>query len=144
MKTDRENSNTTDHLQDIESPLNIKVEFSTLTGEHSYQVDENTVLPTIKHVPDCGFTHQRRGFRGRGRGRGRGQRGYHTRHIRNRNRTSDSQPGATDISVEISKTDENWDNETTDESNVHCDEETEPKEEETLTKLENLKIDTQE
>lgn len=63
----------------LENPVNIKVKVSLETGHRSCILDENTIIPDIKHVPDQkplrgGF----RGFRGRGRGRGsfRGKRDY--------------------------------------------------------------------
>ncbi|KAJ3643954.1 hypothetical protein Zmor_011167 [Zophobas morio] len=120
FKRDREHhkGQTTSQVKynDIKNPLNIKVEFSTSTGEHVYKLDESLVLPTIKHVPDHRPV-QNRSFRGRGRGRGRGPRSYHTRTIRNNRWQNESvsgkvtnAEGITPISI---TTEENWDDEVT-------------------------------
>ncbi|XP_044255998.1 uncharacterized protein LOC123005961 [Tribolium madens] len=124
-------TNQSKQNKDIENPLNIKVEFSTLTGEHSYQLDENTVLPTIKHVPD-----QRYGYRGRGRGRGRGSQ----RQVRSRKTNEVSGSSIpTDVNVTIpNKTDENWDEPI---DNVPpCEKEAEAHEDENLEMMKNMKI----
>lgn len=50
--------------------MNIKVQLSTSTGERSYVVDEESVLPEIRHVPDR---------------HGRGGRPHNTRYYSNKN-----------------------------------------------------------
>lgn len=66
----------------LENPINIKVKVSLETGQRSCILDEKTIIPDIKHVPDQkplrGGFRGGRGFRGRGRGRGsfRGKREY--------------------------------------------------------------------
>lgn len=74
----------------LENPVNIKVKVSLETGRRSCVLDENTIIPDIKHVPDQKpLRGNFRGFRGRGRGRG-SFRGKHLKKPLNQDNSEDA------------------------------------------------------